>query len=148
WTDLNGQPVLDPKLAATLARPYDPNGTDSNLNTERRWALEALVGSEWPSRCNAARTLSESSLRGSDIFTEAVVRATSDFDAARRKDHLQRQSRHRHLAIVQERSDADEMLLLEAFDDVVARALAEPTVRLDSVGCVVLSRLLPEGPGF
>lgn len=149
WTDLDGEAVNDASLLAVLEAPYEPGQTDFNLNAERRWALDQLVGSgDWPERCRSARRASEEALRISPDFVDASTEACRDFEAASFQSHLQRELRLAQLDTRQRSSEAAELARTRSLDDAIVLGMREPSVRLDSVGCIVLSRSVPEGPGF
>lgn len=149
WTTLDGGEVHYDELLELLERPYDPSTGDVNLNVERRWALDQLVGAtDWEPRCLIARRRSEEGLRSRPAFSHAAEAAVESLEAAVRKATTQRRIR---LAFVDPRLRAreeEELRADEEIDAALAGGLRSPRVRLDAVGVVVLSPRLPSGPGF
>jgi ATP-dependent helicase HepA len=149
WTTFDGAEVSDAGLLGVLERPYDPAAGDVNLNVDRRWALDQLVGAgDWERRCRVARARSEEALRGRARFSTAVAAAVGSFEEATRTATTKRRVR---LAFVQARErsrEEEELRVDEEIDSAITRGLREPRVRLDAVGGLVLSPRLPSGPGF
>lgn len=149
WTHEDGLKVTDATAIDVLERPYQPRRGDFNLNAERRWALEQLVGAEdWAGRCRTARRASEQNLRSSQEFNDAIGAACRAFEVAARQSQLQRQLRLAHLSPSQRLSEERELQRWRIVDDFLTAGMRAPAVRLDSVGCVVLSQSVPMGPGF
>lgn len=149
WTTLDGAEIHDEALLAVFDRPYDPSTGDVNLNVERRWALDQLVGAaDWEPRCRTARSLSEEALRGRPNFSAVAQAAAESLEAAARTTTTMRRIR---LAFVDDRQRGREEVELELDEEInlaLARGLRTPRVRLDAIGLVVLSPQLPAGPGF
>lgn len=149
WTSLDGSEVRDLALVAALDRPYDPAAGDVNLNVDRRWALDELVGTaDWEARCRSARELSEEGLRDRPEFEAAAALAASNFEAASRSSSTQRRTRLAFVDARQRTREEEELRADDAIDSALAAGLRTPRVRLDAVGVVVLSPRLPVGPGF
>jgi ATP-dependent helicase HepA len=149
WTTLDGSEVGDGDLLAALERPYEPATGDVNLNVDRRWALDELVGSsDWESRCRSARRRSEAALRSRAEFGSAADLAAVSFESTVRSSTRKRRTR---LAFVDARERAreeEELRVDETIDSALAAGLRTPRVRLDAMGVVVLSPRVPTGPGF
>lgn len=148
WTDADGRRVVDPGLLAELEQPYAPDQGDFNLNADRRWALEQLVGHEWADQCRRARQESEGALRTSAEFTGAVAGAVAEFDRSSARRSVQREVRLRHLVGAQREHEEAELLRQQELDASLAAGITSPMVRVDSIGCIVLSQFAPSGPGF
>jgi ATP-dependent helicase HepA len=149
WTTLEGFEVLDGETLKVLNRPYDPSTGDLNLNSERRWALDQLVGAaDWSSRCHLARVKSEGALRSRDDFEAATVAAVVSFEAASRYATIMKRTRLPVLTTRQRVREEEELEIDERIDRALAAGLRSPRVRLDAIGLVVMSRHLPDGPGF
>jgi ATP-dependent helicase HepA len=146
---VEGAEVTDDAVLEVLHRPYDPSNGDLNLNAERRWTLEQLIGElDWEARCRTTRVQSEAALRARETFSQASEAAVASFEAAVRAASSKRQTR---LAVLESRQRAHEERELEVdqrIDAALVQGLARPQVRLDSVGIVVLSARVPSGPGF
>lgn len=149
WTSLDGDEITDGELLELLAQPYDPKRGDLNLNHERRWALDELVGEEdWERRCRTARSRSEEVLRGNDAFRATCDVAASAFERSARHAHLQRRVRLPIMPPRQRTAEEADLLLDVATDGELASGMRSPSVRLDAMGVVVLSSIIPSGPGF
>jgi hypothetical protein len=132
-----------------LGRPYDPSTGDLNLNADRRWALEQLIGEiDWEFRCRSARAQSEADLRSRDFFSGAAEAAVVSFGAGVREATSKRQTRLAILDARQRAREEEELELDRQIDAALELGLAAPRVRLDAVGIVVLSPGTPVGPGF
>jgi hypothetical protein len=149
WTDTDGVGVTNAEVLEMLERPYDPLAGDLNLNGERRWALEQLIGEvDWEARCRTARTRSEDDLRGRDTFSCAAEAAVAAFRAAVRVTTSKRRTRLAVLDSRQRTREEQELEVDQRLDSALELGLAAPQVRLDAVGIVVLSPGTPVGPGF
>jgi ATP-dependent helicase HepA len=149
WTSLEGEEVNEAEVLELLVPPYEPKRGDVNLNLERRWALEQLVGEEdWEDRCRTARAKSENLLRSSTEFRSTCDAASLAFERSAARVHLQRRTR---LAFMPDRQRAAEERELRT-DTETAIALAagmrSPSVRLDAVGAIILSSIYPAESGF
>ena len=149
WTDADGVGVTDADVLEALGLPYDPSNGDLNLNADRRWALEQLIGEiDWEVRCRSARAQSEADLRSRDSFSGAAEAAVVSFGAAVREATSKRQTRLAVLDARQRAREEEELELDRQIDAALELGLAAPRVRLDAVGIVVLSPGTPVGPGF
>ncbi|HUP86875.1 MAG TPA: protein DpdE [Acidimicrobiales bacterium] len=148
WTTLDGSEV-DSHLLVVLERPYDPATGDVNLNVDRRWALDELVGSaDWESRCRSARHLSEVALRHRPDFEAAADLAATKFESALRSSSMKRRTRLAFVDPRQRAREEEELRADDTIDSAVVAGLRTPRVRLDAVGAVVLSPRTPTGQGF
>ncbi len=149
WSTLDAEELDDPAILALVERPYDPDRGDVNLNHQRHWVLDELVGeADWEPRCRTARAASEGILRGQPWFGVLCQSAALRFEAASRVSIVQRQVR---LGFVSQRQRVTEEVEMETqvgIDAALADGMQRPRVRLDAVGVVVLSHSTPEGPGF
>ncbi len=149
WCALDGAVVADPDLIGLLRTPYEPRRGDVNINQERRWALDELIGeSDWEWRCRTARARSEETLRRQPFFDAACQAAVERFEATSRATLTQRRIRFGFLPARQRAAEESELAADTAIDSALALGMREPQVRLDSIGAVVLSPVLPVGPGF
>lgn len=149
WTDVEGAEITDETILKVLHRPYNPSSGDLNLNAERRWALEQLIGElDWEARCRATRTRSEADLRAREAFSHASGAAVASFETAVRAATSKRQTRLAMLDSRQRAHEERELKVDQGIDAALAQGLAAPQVRLDAVGIVVLSVSAPTGPGF
>jgi ATP-dependent helicase HepA len=149
WTTIEGKELDDARLLELVEPPYDPKRGDLNLNEERRWALDELVGEDdWERHCRTARARSEQALRGRDDFSSACEAAANRFEAVSRVAHTQRRVRLAFLAFRERAAEESELSTDVDFDAALAAGMRSPEVRLDAVGALVLSPFLPDGPGF
>ncbi len=149
WCTLDGAEVADPSLIALLKAPYEPRRGDVNLSHERRWALDELIGeSDWEWRCRTARARSEETLRRQSFFDAACEDAAGRFEAVSRATATQRMVRFTFLSARQRAAEESELAADVGIDAALVQGMREPQVLLDSVGAIVLSHVLPVGPGF
>lgn len=149
WSSIDGAEMEDSRLIGLLAAPYEPQRGDVNLNPERRWALDELIGeSDWEWRCRTARARSEEALRRRPSFATACADAATRFEAASRTAATQRRIRLSFLPARQRAPEESELASDIDVDAALALGMREPHVRLDAIGAVVLSPSMPEGPGF
>jgi ATP-dependent helicase HepA len=149
WTTLDGDQLEDEPVQMLLEAPYDPKRGDTNINHERRWALDQLVGeADWESRCRTTREYSERALKRRPSFQSLTASAAERFEAASNLNAIQRRVR---LAFLTARERIREETELAADLEIAAallRGIRQPRVRLDAVGVVVLAPTMPDGPGF
>ena len=149
WCAIDGSEVVDGSVTDLLLAPYDPRHGDINLNDERRWALDVLVGeSDWERRCRAARARSEEVLRGQPSFAAAAKWAAGRYEAASRLTLTQRQVRLAFLTARQRTLEEVDLATATAVSAELALGILQPHVRLDAVGAIVLAPFIPRGPGF
>jgi ATP-dependent helicase HepA len=149
WCGVDGNEVADASVIDLLSAPFDPMHRDVNLNEERRWALDVLVGeSDWEQRCRTARVRSEEVLRSQQSFVAAAQQASVRFEAAARVTLTQRQVRLAFLTARQRVLEEADLATATAVSAKLALGMQQPHVRLDSVGAVVLAPFIPGGRGF
>jgi ATP-dependent helicase HepA len=149
WSAIDGAEVEDVKLIGLLDAPYEPKRGDINLNPERRWALDELIGeSDWERRCRTARACSEEALRRQPSFVTTCADAAARFEVASRTAVTQRRVRLTFLPARQRAAEEAELAADVGIDAALSLGMREPHVRLDAVGAVLLSSVKPEGPGF
>ena len=153
WTaelhiDIQMQPVTDPFLLEVLGRPYttqpDPSGRrDFNLGSRRNALYEAIGFQELFSTCNRVRYEAEAQLRASQQFNSLVngrvQSALAELDISRRG--LERRGK----AILEEGGGTESGLEVDILvNTAVAAGIASPTIRLDSIGLVIVSDSPPK----
>lgn len=149
WSAVDGSDVEDRSLIDLLRVPYEPQRGDINLNPERRWALDELVGEDdWEWRCRTARRLSDEALRSQPSFAKSCAEAVTRFEAASRTAVTQRQIRLTYLPVRQRAAEESELVADLDIDKALSLGMQEPHVRLDAIGAVVLAPHRPQGPGF
>jgi len=149
WSAIDGTHLEDRRLVGLLQAPYEPKRGDININPERRWALDELIGeSDWEWRCRTARANSEETLRGHPAFAAACADAATRFGTASRTAIAQRRIRLTFLPARQRKAEESELAADIDIDAALSLGMPEPHVRLDAVGAVVLAPFRPNGPGF
>lgn len=149
WSAVDGTDVDDGTLIALLQAPYETQRGDINLNPERRWALDELIGeSDWEWRCRTARARSEEALRRQPSFAASCADAVTRFEEASRAAVTQRRIRLTFLPSRQRAAEQSELAADVDIDAALSLGMQEPYVRLDAIGAVVLSPYRPQGPGF
>lgn len=143
-TERDGTPVTNDTLKNLVAkRPerVQDGGTDVNVKDDRLPLLDRFVDRlDWPDYCQRARDKAEEVLRASD----EVVRQRDD---ALRRAETDSKDRIERLRLRTAGSDTDRQQ--EAYEkrvqeekriaDILRRGIETPSVRLDSVGAVILS---------
>lgn len=141
YIDVNGDPVTDPNLLATLAEPYDGQGsnssTDTNLSSRPDVLARFIDQSSFQIVCRKVRDVARQMLMDQPELLQAIHSATkrATADLQRRENRLQRR-----------KSAGDAM----AWEDIaliksILPSIANPAIRLDAMGCFVLGgRLLDQ----
>ena len=143
YVDIEMQPVSNPYLLDLLDRPYskDPDAAgrmDFNLGSRRNALYEAIGFEELFSACNTVRQEAEAQLRTSQQFNSmvngSVKGALAELDLTRRS--LER----RDSFILEEGGGTASGLEVDILvNSAVAAGITSPTVRLDSIGLIVVS---------
>jgi ATP-dependent helicase HepA len=143
-TDLN--PVTDQQILRILERPYrahDRRGTDYSLANERLAVLDQLVPStRWVELCGRARAASATEVmgRGTPPLRERCAELARDAERA-----LGARVEQLRLRAGYERSGGErpglarELLREELVSQALVRGIDTPSLRLDSVGFIVVS---------
>jgi ATP-dependent helicase HepA len=144
--DLVYDPVHRAYLRLRYSRDARSDGSfDRNLN-QSRWVLatQRLDVSDWQGLCERARESAERHLRDSKQFRETSLAARSRYEAllAERMEIVE--SRLSRLSGSLREAEVATFEREEAMDRAVLRAISEPRVRVDSVGCVILSSSMLE----
>lgn len=133
--------VDDPDRLALLMLPYDKS-RDSNLGN-RPESLEALIDpTQFERLCHGVRASSESWLREKAKFKETIVQAVErgSLDITRRIRRLEQ--RRANLAYAGESEDSGLTREIE-LNQLLLKVLANPIVKLDAIGTIVLSGRSP-----
>ncbi len=148
YIDIQVQPVSDPVLLRVLGRPYttqlDASGRrDFNLGSRRDALYEAIGFEELFSACNRVRKEGEVQLRASQQFNSLVngrvQSALAELDVSRRG--LERRGK----AILEESGGTASGLEVDILvNSAVAAGIKSPTIRLDSIGLVIISNRPPK----
>lgn len=144
-TDRDGSVVENEGLAALVAerpRRVQDGGTDANVKGDRVHVLDAFVDPpDWPDHCERARASAVDALRQRDD----LVRQSEDADRAVEANAQRRMRRLRLRAGAERESDAHARVYRERAQQEetaasrVRQSIQAPTVRVDSVGVVILS---------
>jgi ATP-dependent helicase HepA len=145
WLNSDLEPVSDPKSLRALRLEYSkqvrPDGSfDQNLTSDRwRVAQLRLNFGDWNNRCEGARVEAERLLRLSPAFTESCSGAIARFEAAQTERAQIFDSRLRRLSGALRNAELQAFAVEEEFDLAIMAAVKAPSVRVDSVGVVVLA---------
>ena len=145
WLNSDLEPVSDPTCLGRLRLGYSkqarPDGSfDRNLNSARwRTAELRLNLGDWSSRCERARSEAERLLRLSSAFTESWSSSITRFEAALAERSQIFDSRLRRLFGGLRIAELQAFAVEEEFDLAIMASVKSPTVRVDSVGVVVLA---------
>jgi ATP-dependent helicase HepA len=147
WLNSDLEPVSDPTCLGRLGLGYSkqarPDGSfDRNLNSARwRTAEVRLNLGDWSSRCERARSEAERLLRLSSAFTESWSSSIMRFEAALAERSQIFDSRLRRLFGALRTAELQAFAVEEEFDLAIMASVKSPTVRVDSVGVVVLASI-------
>lgn len=145
WLNSDLEPVSDPICLGRLQLGYSkqarPDGSfDRNLNAARwRTAEMRLNLGDWSGRCERARSEAERLLRVSADFTESWSSSITSFEAALAERAQIFDSRLRRLNGALKLAELQALAIEEEFDLTIMASVKSPTVRVDSIGVVVLA---------
>ncbi|GAU81821.1 protein DpdE [Bosea sp. BIWAKO-01] len=136
--DIEGNEVRDPDLLAVLTRPYQRDETancDLNLGS-RISILDTVID-----RASLTRAIEHVHVQGRSAMMAAL---DIDGQVAKALEFAQRDlARHRQrFAVRAKDGDACAAAALKAAEEMVA-GIANPTIRLDAMGCFVVAAALP-----
>lgn len=137
------RPIEDPTWLGLLERPYQPHaettgGRDFNLGSRPEWLRQVIDSQAFAQLCARATIEAAESLRASDAFQERITEAT-----ARAQREIDRRASRRAL-----RSRLDGTISArrsETLDSLVCSLVANPAVRLDCIGAIVVAGYVPQG---
>ena len=148
WTaelyfDIEMEPVADSRLLEILARPYsdqlsESGARDYNLGNRRNALYETIAFEDLFSACNLVRQRAEAQVRSSGEFAtlvdDKVQNALTELEVERRGVERRVQ------AVMGEDGLRDRGLEIELLvNSAVAAGIASPSIRLDSIGLIVLA---------
>jgi ATP-dependent helicase HepA len=150
WLNGDLQPVLNDRVLAVLARPYQKEpradgSRDVNLRLERWDRVDALVAiGDWGDLCYRAREVAERQIRDTQEFRERCHQhATKTLVAAANVNEALKSRISRMSGSV--RDSEEKMADLELrLSEALAAGIESPFLRVDSVGAVVLASELWE----
>lgn len=151
WLDGSGTPISDRELITALEQPYrkptgadDPRGGDFSLNRERiSWAYEFVAQRRWGEAWREVEAAAERSVRDDPQVQTAIDRGLAN--ARVLLEGRLHQLRLRALrAPDDERGPLEEEIALEeSLAEAVQKAIAEPRLKLDATGFVIVSGAVP-----
>ena len=143
-TDRDGAVITNERLNELIAAPprrVQDGGTDMNVKGDRVHLFDRFVDPlDWPDCCQRARNAAEEAVRASDHVVrqrdEALHRAEQDS-----RDRVQRLRLRANGNVTDRQIDAYEGRIQEErrIAEILCRGIETPSVRLDSVGVVILS---------
>ncbi len=135
--DADGDIVTDPQLNAILKQPYSGTAagrlaTDLNLSSRPHLLSAVIEPSQFAALCRSVRDRARDRLLAEPALKDAITAGTRSTAAevARRRDRLQRR---------QSAGDGDARADLAALESILP-AIVDPAVRLDAMGCFLVSR--------
>lgn len=136
--DADGDIVIDPQLLAILERPYSGADTagraapDLNISSRPHLLSAVVEPTRFAALCRTVRDRARDRLLAEPALNEAITAGTRSAAAevVRRRDRLQRRQ-----AVGDGDAKAD-LATLEA----ILPAIASPAVRIDAMGCFLVSR--------
>lgn len=142
FLDFELEPVTDETLLEQLRYPYRHSAV-RDLNLQKRLALlEGVVDS-----ITLERLVRKSFAVGQDLVRNDAKFQTT-IEAVRGRAQMELEHRLKRLAMrslgKKSRSETDDRVTEEMFEKIVARAVLEPAVRLESIGVFVLAPYCPE----
>ncbi len=145
WIDSDLGLVTDRERMSILHYPYsrhrrDDGGFDRNLNSDR-WqeARSKLNVFDWAELCIRARDTAESHLTQSKPFLDKCRLAAQKYRALIEEKANILDSRLAHLEGPAKASELRTSEIEEDVDQAILRGIEKPKIRVDSVGCVVIS---------
>ena len=143
YVDIQMQPVSDPFLLNVLGRPYttDPDASgrmDFNLGSRRNALYETIGFEELSSACNRVRQEAEARLRTSQQFNLMVNGRVQN--ALAELDVTMRSLERRGNFILEESGGTASGLEVDILvNAAVAAGITSPTIRLDSIGLIIVA---------
>ena len=150
YVDIQMEPVTDAFLLNVLARPYTDqrNGggrQDFNLGSRRHALYETIGFQELSFACTRVRREAEAGLRASREFqrsvNDRVQNALMELEISRNS-----LERRRNAIVDEDGTTASSLDFDVAVNSAVAAGVASPTIRLDSIGLMVISNSPPGEP--
>lgn len=152
WLNSDLEVVSDHACLEFLRLGYSrltrPDGSfDRNLNSDRwRRASLRLNFGDWKNRCELARAEAEKLLRNSTGFNESCSGALTRFEAALAERTQIFDSRLRRLSGDLRSAELQAFAVEEEFDLRIMSCVKSPSIRVDSVGVVILASTTLEEP--
>jgi ATP-dependent helicase HepA len=141
YIDINGDAVSDISLIAILERPYRNEGEgayppDINLGSRPQMFAESIDLSAFQQICRSVRDSARDRLAGQPVFIEQIATAVrlAEVDLERRRNRLRRR---------QSAGDAMARTEIELIEAILP-SIREPAIRLDAMGCFVVSQHAPK----
>ncbi|XXX76051.1 protein DpdE [Sorangium sp. So ce134] len=138
WMDASGEPITDRERLDELEAPYDQSQGDTNIRSDRFAPVDAIFGqARWESLCRGMRRRSEEALCRGEEFQVYV----------RERLATARRTLHGRLEILRSRAGKPNATFAAAVEadheerlvKALLAGIAEPRVRLESLGFVVLA---------
>ncbi len=145
WLDSDMEIVADPQTLELVQRTFDkdPRGDrsfDRNLSSER-WqeAIQRLEISDWVGLCDNLRVVAEKRLKESVRYGKNQTSAIERFvGQSEQRAHIYSS----RMALLNEAAQDTERQLMTVdleLDELVRSGIESPSIRVDSIGCVILS---------
>jgi len=141
YIDVNGDAVKDTSLVVILERPYRNEGNDAyppdiNLGSRPQMLAECIDLSAFQQICRSVRDSARARLAAQPDVIEQIATGVrlAEADLDRRRNRLRRR---------QSAGDAIASADIELIEAILP-SIREPTIRLDSIGCFVVSQHAPK----
>lgn len=145
WLDSDMEIVADSQTLELVQRTFDKDpradrSSDRNLNSER-WqeAIQRLEISDWVGLCENLRVVAEERLKESARYGK---HQTSAIERFRFQTEQRANIYSSRMALLNEAGQDTERQLMTVdleLDEVVRSGIERPSIRVDSIGCVILS---------
>jgi ATP-dependent helicase HepA len=140
YVDADGSPVTNTALHEVLARPYDASerdgpSTDINLASRPGMLDHFIDAASFEDCCRRGRDAAQAAIASDIAFRSRVqtAQASAQADVERRRSGCLRRS------AAGDATALDDLAVAEA----ILRSVANPKVRLDAMGCYIISDLRP-----
>jgi ATP-dependent helicase HepA len=143
YFDVNGQEVTNAALLDVLKRPFvkaTEGGRDYNLHKQNLKALDDVISlDQWELSCRTVRISSETALRTRESFLQRVKSAVGEVERRATIEKAQLAARSGNSTTSSAAGETD-LLVRNVVNEVLLEAVRSPSVRLNSVGFLVVSR--------
>jgi ATP-dependent helicase HepA len=144
-TDRNGVEVANEKLEEIVkAKPHrvQDGGMDTNVKGDRLHLLDRFIDPlDWGDHCQNAREAAEEAFVNREDLVQQCLKAQerAEKDSQERIQRLRLRAAKEYSVGDQEEAYRNQLQREEHVADVLQRGIEEPSIRLDSVGVIIIS---------
>ena len=145
WLDSDMELVVQKQTLEMVQRSFSkearPDGSfDANLS-HLRWqeAMEKLERSDWAGLCATLRVVAEERLKESADYANRQKLAIKRLDQLKEKRASIHNTRIGMLRDGASNTEKELMVVDIELDELLTRGIVEPSIRVDSVGCVIIA---------